>query len=209
MEKVLGETDRIYPRKDYHLKKNLPKKGFAQFHHMFNILPRVSTAYVLKTRADQVFSNLDYVIDLMMKNEKVVIFPYYIRGGLACKYHPSDQMFGCTTKKMKAIWLPYHQIHLNHQLIEIAVWMGWMCEQSADMVKKHGGKHVSQMDAHEYGEFCSKLFIVINEKKIQPYKVAGRLNYACVKEKRPYNENESLEKNTYNFFSTKGCDVKY
>ena len=116
---------------------------------------------------------------------------------------PSDMMFGCTTKKMKAIWLPHHEIHLNNQLIEIAIWMGWMMEQSI----KVAGKHCSDMNPHEYGEFCSKLFIVINEKRLQPYKVAGRLNYACVQKRRPYNENESMEKNTYDFFSSKGCDL--
>ncbi len=199
-EQVNRDTAKLYPPKD----PKINRKGFHQFHHMYSVLPRVSTAFVLKTRADQAFSNLDYIINLMYNNDdKVVLFPYYIRGAGICKFHASDQLMGCTTRKMKQIWLPYHEIHLKNQLIEIAIWMGWMCTEA----ERLGYGNVYSLSPHEYGELCSKLFLVLNEKKLIPFKVAGRLNYACVKNKLIYDEKESPEKNTYKYFSGRGCDL--
>ena len=209
-EVVENETKLLYPQSAKMIKKGLPRKGFQQFYHMKFAIPIVKTAFVLKTRTDQVFSNLDIAIKLMYANDdKVVMFPYYIRGSLKCKYHAADQMFGCTTKKMKEIWLKYHvpsECYDKNMLVEIALWKGWM---DAEAKRLGYGDDVKSLSHHDYGVFCSKLFLVLNERKHKPFKVGGRINYSACSQKYIWHENESMEKNTYNYFSGKGCDLGF
>ena len=204
--KVNKETRLLYPKTKENEQRKIPKKGFQQFYHMKKVLPIVKTAFVLKTRADQVFSNLDIVIKEMYKNDhKVVMFPYYIRGSLKCKYHAADQLFGCTTKKMKEIWLNHHEINIESQLIEVAIWRGWMEAEA----KRLGYGDVKSLSHHDYGVFCSKLFMVLNERKHRPFMIGARLNYSSCKKKYIWNEKVSIGANTYNYFSGKGCDIGF
>lgn len=188
------------------------KKGAEQFHHMHNALPFVTTKYVVKTRVDQIFYNFNYFIDMIVNNEKVIMFPLYVRGALSIKYHPSDMLFGCSTQKMKEIWFNHHQINTgNSEILECAIWKGWMDLQANNM----GLKQIDEMSQSDYGDFCSKIFIIFDERKLRPYSFKGKeINHDTlktdipdVKKFRLYNENISPEKNTFKYFSSKGCDI--
>ena len=203
---VEKETRLLYPPAKHLLHRKIPKKGFQQFYHMKKALPLVKTAFVLKARTDQAYSNLDIAIKLMYSNDdKVVMWPYYIRGYVTCRYHGADMLFGCTTKKMKEIWLNYHEINVANQLIEIAIWTGWMNAEA----KRLGYHDPRTLSPHDYGEFCSKLFLVLNESKHTPYKMGGHLNRPSCRRKYIYDEKESTAKNTYNYFSGNGCDLGF
>ena len=168
------DTVRLNTEKKYPKRRTCRrvKKGFEQFHHIYNALPLIKTPYVLKTRVDQFFSNLDYFIHTMINNDKVVMFPFYIRGALVSKCHPSDMLFGCSTKKMKEIF-PLERVHQKFQLIERAIWTHWMFTHQ----KINKKKSIQKMNNHEYGLFCSELFSVVNEKKLVLYTIFNNSIY--------------------------------
>ena len=109
---------------------------------------------------------------------------------------------------MKEIWLKHHVPSLHYDkdtLIELAIWKGWMNAQAKRL--KYNDPRV--LSDHEYGKLCSKLFIVLNEKKHEPFFHQGLRNFSACRQKYIWHENESMEKNTYNYFSGKGCDLGF
>ena len=205
MNELTQKTDKKYGR----ISASIRKRGFEQFFHMASTLPLVETSYVVKTRVDQEFSNFAYFVYQTILNgrkEKVTLFPYYIRGALCCKYHPSDMLFGSTTEILKQIWLPedYTPYRQFEHLIEPAIYKGYMDRKSKEM---NVGK-IKGMSNEEYGKFMSKLFTVVNAKKLEPYCMHGVIN--CFGNARNYKQyDESCEDNTYEFFSSAGCEPAF
>ena len=184
-------------------------KGCEQFHHMYNSLPLVTTKYVVKTRVDQLFSNFNYFIEMVVNTNKVIMFPLYVRGSMAMKYHAGDMLFGCSTEKMKSIWYNNHNINVKSRLAEPAVWRAWMDSQAHNM----NLKQINEMSHVEYGSFCAKLFIIFDEEKLRPYSIKNQvvkpndIDIPLLQNFRFYNKNISNKKNTFKYFSSKGCDI--
>ena len=150
---VKSKTNEIYPKGRY--------KGFEIFNHMHNALPLVTTKYVVKTRVDQKFSNFNHFIDMVVNNDKIIMFPIYVRGAESVRYHPGDMLFGCSTEKMKSIWLNHYNTQVKCKLIEPAVWKGWMDLQANNM----GLKQIDEMSQSEYGNFFVQECLLFSTKE--------------------------------------------
>ena len=182
----------------------LQKRGFQQFFHMESTLQLVKTPYVIKTRVDQEFSNFRYFIHETILNgpsQKVTLFPYYIRGASLKKYHPSDMLIGSTTKIIKEIFLSdeFSLKRKDMMLIEPAIYKGYIDKKA----KEINTKNVDDMNNEEYGRFMSKLFKVVNSKKLEPYCIHGHWNHFDDAKYKKYDE--SCNDNTYEFFFH-GCE---
>ena len=172
IKKVQKITDLKYGRlPDRHGNIMFRKGGFQQFFHMESALPFVKTPYIIKTRVDQEFSNLSYFIHetiLNSQSQKITLFPYYVRGASLFKYHPSDMLIGSTTKLMKDIFLPEEFLSMRIEmnlLAEQAIYKGYIDKKAKEL----NTKNVDDMNDEEYAEFMSRLFNIVNAKKLEPY----------------------------------------
>lgn len=188
------------------INKDFRKRGFEQFFHMETLLPQVKTPYVIKTRMDQVFSNIDYFIrQTILNTGKITLFPYYIRGATILKYHPSDMLIGSKTELMRDVWLPtkYEGFRKGNNLIEPAIFTGYLNDKANEF---DPSSPINEMSPEQYGIFMARLFAVVNPKRLEPYKVHNKINFFSRERYRKIDE--SCENNTYIFFSTTGCDYR-
>jgi hypothetical protein len=93
---------------EYNDKFDFPQLNIRHcFYHLntiINGLKHVDTEWVLKTRTDTFFSDMNKFILNMQKNyNKISCTSIFVRGLNAIKFHPSDILFGGTTKIIKNV----------------------------------------------------------------------------------------------------------
>ena len=177
-------------------------KGSQLFVHMPNLLNKVTTPYVIKTRVDQAFTNMEYFIEKTVSNpHKITCFPYYVRAYDRRKFHPPDMLIGSSTAIMRDVWCnPYDaEIRRTREIIEQCVFEGYICRA---LQGQGCTEDLHSLTPARYGVLMSRLFDVIDHRKLQPYSVHGYDNFFSQSEYRQFDP--SLENNTAVFFE-KGC----
>jgi len=105
---------------------NVPKGNkhtFFQLNCMINALHHVTDQYVIKSRVDHYYGNLDKFIEKLYTN-KIVSSSNCIRGSKSIygKYHLSDSLFGGLTSEIKRV---YELAILSNKLLDIPEIILW------------------------------------------------------------------------------------
>jgi hypothetical protein len=128
-------------------------------------LKYVHTKYVIKTRMDTYFSNLNNFINHSIDNEtKITHINIYTRGFIQILYHPSDILFGGTYININNIFnscsskiAPFPEVNIFKNYI-----ISKLIELNVDI-------HSFETDINVYSENMSKIFDVYNLLNLTPY----------------------------------------
>jgi hypothetical protein len=147
------------------------KSNYNHRHCFFQIstcqkaLQYVNTPYIIKTRTDNYFSNINkFIYEVINNPEKITSIQYYIRGFHNCKYHPSDILFGGSYDNITSIFNNTHNFDSN--IPEVIIFKNFILQKIKNM----------DMDIHDvdnnidiYAETMSKIFNVYNISNLEPY----------------------------------------
>jgi hypothetical protein len=125
----------------------------------------VTTPYVIKTRIDHYYSNLEVLINKCFETNKICTVSLFTRSFYAYKYHLSDNLFMGKTEEIRDVIdmsilhypIPNQHLHPN----ETQLWKPYI-------VKKAGKLNVEN-DINTYVHVLTQLFEIIDLSKFKPY----------------------------------------
>lgn len=100
------------------IEKNHPNV-FHQLESTRKAIELVTTDFVIKTRGDSYFCDLDeFLYEMTLNPDKILSSSLFVRGLKYCKYHPSDILFGGKTENMKdLIFSAFDDLYYNSQTL--------------------------------------------------------------------------------------------
>ena len=125
----------------------------------------VKTPYVIKSRIDHYYSNLDILINKCLETNKICTITIFTRSFYQYKYHLSDNLFMGKTEEirdvidmsLKAYPLPNQSMHPN----ETQLWKPYI-------MKKAGSTDIDT-NVNTYVTILSQIFEIINISTLKPY----------------------------------------
>lgn len=143
----------------------LSDRCFFQVSTVRNALKYVNTPYVIKTRTDNYFSNLDkFIYEVINNKDKITCIQFYVRGFYQFKYHPSDILFGGTYDNIANIFNNNHNFEC--MIPEVIIFRNYILQK----IREFG---ISENDVDSnidlYGETMDKIFNVYNISNFESY----------------------------------------
>jgi hypothetical protein len=160
---------------------------FYQVSTVRKALKYVNTKYIIKTRVDNYYSNLDnFICEVINNNTKITCIEIYIRGFKQYKYHPSDILFGGTYDKITNVFNNKH--NFDTWIPEIIIFKNYILQQIKDL---NINIHNFENNIDLYGDTMNKIFNVYKITNFHSYYFKNR-KFNC------------SNKNTIEFFKY-GC----
>ena len=176
---------------DPEIKKYCNNRCFFQVSTVRKALKYVNTQYVIKTRVDNYFSNLDKFICEVIKNskngDKITSTQIYVRGFHQLKYHPSDILFGGSFNQFTRVFCNEHNFDLACP--EVIIFKNHILQKLKEL---NISVNDFENDIELYGTIMDKMFNIYNVSNFKSYYFK---NYKFV----------CIDKSTIDFFKH-GCD---
>lgn len=175
---------------DPEINKYCNKRCFFQVSTVRKALKCVNTQYVIKTRVDNYFSNLDKFICEVIKNskngDKITSTQIYVRGFNHIKYHPSDILFGGSFNQLTSVFCNEHNVV---SCPEVVIFKHYILQKLKEL---NISVNDFENDIELYGTVMDKIFNIYNISNFKSYYFK---NYKFV----------CIDKSTIDFFKH-GCD---
>ncbi len=177
---------------------NFLQNGFFQICNTKKGLSVIHTTYVVKSRIDHFYSNLQNFIQYGLYTQKIISSPVFIRGYndkfFPYRYHLSDCLFMGKTCDIK---LCFDLCYKNKLLTfpEIGIWRPYFIYKFNKM-----GIDINSVDDETYVKYMLELVDVFPIDKLKPYKIKICDNI---------NTNMITTKTTMREYLTTGYDTKY
>jgi hypothetical protein len=161
MELYVKENNDIYKSNNTH---------YYQLSTTKKAIDSIFTKYVIKSRVDHYYSNLDIFIDHCIKTDKITSSSLFVRGINQYKYHLSDCLFmGKTDEIKKVIELsiqhyPFPNVYLHPQ--EVQLWKPYIFSKLNSYTYD-----TIDNDMNIYIKTLSDIFEIIDVNKLYPYEI--------------------------------------
>ena len=173
---------------DPDIKKYNNNHCFFQVSTVRKALKYVNTPYVIKTRVDNYFSNLDkFICEVIKNNDKITSTQIYVRGFNQIKYHPSDILFGGSFNEITSVFNNDHNFDITCP--EVIIFKNHILQKLKEL---NISVNVFEKDIELYGNTMAKIFNIYNISNLNSYYFKNlKFNFT--------------EKSTIDFFKH-GCD---
>ncbi len=142
--------------------------SFYQLNQIKNGLTKVVTPYVIESRVDHYYSNIDKLIKRHIDTNKIVTSSIFVRGFYQYKYHLSDCfIMGKTDEITKVIDLALEHFPLPNVLRqpnEVQLWKPYIFSKLNDDIR-----NIIDHDVNTYLAVLSNIFEIININEFAPY----------------------------------------
>jgi hypothetical protein len=141
------------------------ERCFFQVSTVRKALKYVNTPYIIKTRVDNYFSNLDkFICEVINNKNKITCIDIYVRGFYHFKYHPSDILFGGSYENLTNVFNNKH--NFDTYIPEIIIFKNYILRKLKDL----------NIDVNEfennidlYGDTMDQIFNIYNISNFEIY----------------------------------------
>jgi hypothetical protein len=150
-----NDIKKLVETKKYYNRANI----YYQIYTTYQGLLKVNTKYIIKMRADEIYSNLDYSIKLIKNNpDKIICNNVYFRKSESYPYHCSDHFIGSTLKNIYEMFngakrliemnqLPYY-INRSQLVPEQIITIGYLCNYYREDILEKKENQKNLMKTH-------------------------------------------------------------
>lgn len=109
-------------------------------------LQKVDTEYVVKTRLDHYYSNIQDLIQLHISTKKIVCSSIFARGIHEYKYHPSDILFCCKRYVMNDIFnICFSNLKSLTDISEVLIWKPYILSKFPEIESYSDSEYIKSM----------------------------------------------------------------